>query len=142
MDPGIKILSSAQNKQCDALTTAEEGMNNHDLMDRATARIFQYLQHQLSGNIPVTFICGPGNNGADGLCLALMSATKGYSVETKICLLGKPPSAELDFRMNLPYKRIRSSLMPFLGQGSPHRYNTNGHRLFIPSIIKTDISFP
>jgi NAD(P)H-hydrate epimerase len=101
MDPGIKILSSAQNKQCDALTTAEEGMNNHDLMDRATARIFQYLQHQLSGNIPVTFICGPGNNGADGLCLALMSATKGYSVETKICLLGKPPSAELDFRMKL-----------------------------------------
>lgn len=101
MDPGLKILSSAQNKKCDVITSAQEGMNNHDLMDRATTRIFQYLQHQLSGNIPVTFLCGPGNNGADGLCLALMAAAKGYAVETKICLLGKTPSAELDFRMEL-----------------------------------------
>lgn len=101
MDPGLKILTSAENKHCDNLTMIQEGMNAHDLMDRATYRIFRHIQDRFTTDKPITFFCGPGNNGADGLCIALLFASKGYAVETKICLLGKTPSPALEFRMKL-----------------------------------------
>lgn len=101
MDPGLKILSSAENKHCDILTIRMEGMNAHDLMDRATLRIFHYIQDIFPTDKPITFFCGPGNNGADGLCIASLFAAKGYPVETKVCLLGKAPSSALQFRLKL-----------------------------------------
>ena len=101
MDPGLKIITSVQNRQCDALTMKNEGMNPHDLMDRAVQRIFQQLQTLLAPEVNVTVICGPGNNGADGLCLASLIAAKGQSVKTKICLFGKKPCQALAFRMSL-----------------------------------------
>ena len=101
MDPGLKILTSAENRHCDNLTIRNEGMNAHDLMDRATLRIFRYIQDKLPADKPITFFCGPGNNGADGLCIASLFASKGYTVETKVCLLSKAPSPALEFRLKL-----------------------------------------
>jgi hydroxyethylthiazole kinase-like uncharacterized protein yjeF len=101
MDPGLKILTSAESKKCDALTMHQEGMHPHDLMDRATLRIFQRLLTFLSDNKPIIILCGPGDNGADGLCLASLLVSRGYIVESKICLFGKTPSASLSFRIAL-----------------------------------------
>ncbi|MBM3920422.1 MAG: NAD(P)H-hydrate dehydratase [Sphingomonadales bacterium] len=101
MDPGLKIITFSESKECDALTIKNEGMRAHDLMDRATLRIFQRLLCLIPNNKSITVLCGPGNNGADGLCLASMLAVKGYDVETKICLLDKTPSASLTFRLSL-----------------------------------------
>lgn len=101
MDPGLKIVTSAESKQCDALTKKMEGMHAHDLMDRATQRIFQQLLPLIPNNTPVSIFCGPGDNGADGLCLASMLASRNYPIETQVCLLGKTPSPALAFRMSL-----------------------------------------
>ncbi|MFN4914457.1 MAG: NAD(P)H-hydrate dehydratase [Sphingomonadales bacterium] len=101
MDPGLKIITSEQSRLCDALTMKQEGMQQHDLMDRAVRRIFQYLQTLLTPDADVTVICGPGNNGADGVCLASLLAAHGYRINTKICLFGKKPSQALAFRMLL-----------------------------------------
>ncbi len=76
-------------------------MHPHDLMDRAVQRIFQHLQTLLTSDTAITIICGPGNNGADGLCLASLLAAKGFRVSTKICLFGKKPGQTLSFRMAL-----------------------------------------
>jgi len=101
MDPGLKILTSAESKKCDALTMQDERMHAHDLMDRATLRIFQRLYNFLAHDKPIIIFCGPGDNGADGLCLASLLVSRGYIVESKICLFGKTPSASLSFRIAL-----------------------------------------
>lgn len=107
MDPGLKILTSAESNQCDALTMHEEGMQTHDLMDRATLRIFQRLYSFLAHDKPIIIFCGPGDNGADGLCLASLLVSTGYIVESKICLFGKTPSDSLSFRIAL-YKHQKA----------------------------------
>ncbi|NBP05534.1 MAG: NAD(P)H-hydrate dehydratase [Bacteroidetes bacterium] len=101
MDPGLKIITFEESKSCDSLTMKMEGMHPHDLMDRATLRIFQRLKTLIHCDTPITVLCGPGDNGADGLCLSSMLAVKGYHVETKICLLGKNPAPSIAFRLAL-----------------------------------------
>ena len=85
----------------------QEGMHAHDLMDRATLRIFQRLLTFLSDNKPIIILCGPGDNGADGLCLASLLVSKGYIVESIICLFGKTPSPSLSYRIAL-YKHQKA----------------------------------
>lgn len=139
MDPGLKILTSAQNKECDTCTAFAEGMNSHDLMDRATIRIFQHLQNQIPKNIPICCLCGPGNNGADGLCLSILFATQGYEVETKICLLGKRPSTELEFRMKL-YASQTQINMQVIQQFD--ELNLNENSLIIDALFGTGLTAP
>jgi len=101
MDPGLKILTFADNKACDTRTLKKEKMHPHDLMDRAVFRIFQQLQTMIPEKSNISILCGPGDNGADGLCLSSMLTARGYSIGTLIFLLGKKPSPALSFRMDL-----------------------------------------
>lgn len=139
MDPGLKILTSAESKQCDTLTRQKEGMNAHDLMDRATARIFNCLLGIIPEHQPITVLCGPGDNGADGLCIASMLAAKGYSVNTKICLLGKNPSAALAFRIKLYGEQ--KNMQPVFVQ-SPDELDFDDHSTVVDALFGTGLTRP
>lgn len=67
-----------------------------DLMQRAGCYAFQYLKSYYTGARSITVLCGKGNNGGDGLVLALQAYLAGYRVQT--LLLTTPQQLQGDAR--------------------------------------------
>ena len=65
----MKILQAAQFKEWDSITISKQGIKSIDLMERAASACFAYLQNT-NQNSSYIILCGPGNNGGDGLALA------------------------------------------------------------------------
>ena len=77
---GYPILSAQQKKELDKNTIISEPIPSNDLLERACYRIFLSLKKIITIDQTVDIICGQGNNGADGLCLARIMAFHGYKV--------------------------------------------------------------
>lgn len=82
----MKLLSSSQFKTVEAASVSKQGITLTDLMDRAAWALFSEIDKKYSvKNRSFTIVCGPGNNGGDGLVLALMLINAG--AEVKVYLL-------------------------------------------------------
>lgn len=110
MDPGIAVLNAAACRSLDQYVIQHEPISSADLMERASYRLFQTFTQLLNTNRPLHIICGPGNNGGDGLCLSRIFASAGYKVRCSLLLFGKPPSADLQLQRNLlsRYSRVNA----------------------------------
>lgn len=95
----IKILSAAQTRAWDAHTIAQEPIASIDLMERACIAFadwfFKYIPHYSK----VLVICGPGNNGGDGLGIARILSALQY--EVTVCLVQENSNTTDDFAINL-----------------------------------------
>lgn len=87
----MKLLTPMQMNEVDKLATQRYGIPSILLMEHAAEKVFEYLQ-ACNDQEPVMIICGPGNNGGDGLALArlLCAFTKR---EVKVWLMA--PSEKL-----------------------------------------------
>lgn len=96
----MQILNATQIRAWDQFTIEKTPISSVDLMERAAMAFcekFQLLYPQKDQSLQV--ICGPGNNGGDGLAVARMLHFAGYTVEVIICAIGNQTSA--DFKKNL-----------------------------------------
>jgi NAD(P)H-hydrate epimerase len=75
----MKILTGSQIRQADRYTIENEPIASVDLIERAAARITEYLCERYAGRPPFIFLIGKGNNGADGLAVARLMAGRGFS---------------------------------------------------------------
>ena len=68
----MKILTAAQTHALDQATMQEQGITSLALMERAAQALLFWLYGQYLGGKPTDMLvlCGPGNNGGDGLALA------------------------------------------------------------------------
>ncbi|MFN4300158.1 MAG: NAD(P)H-hydrate dehydratase [Thermaurantimonas sp.] len=68
----MKILSAEQIREADRYTIENEPIASIDLMERAIhAWVSEYIQSPFfEYKKPITVLCGPGNNGGDGLGIA------------------------------------------------------------------------
>ena len=94
----MQIYTTQQIKAIDALTMRYEPISSIDLMERAAKRIFEWLAAHISPSQRVVVLCGPGNNGGDGLAVARMLHQCFFRVEV-YCLEATTHSA--DFEQNL-----------------------------------------
>jgi NAD(P)H-hydrate epimerase len=78
----MKILTAAQIRQLDQATTREQRTTSTELMERAATAVAEWLlRHYDPRHTPdVLLLCGPGNNGGDGLALARLLYQAGYPV--------------------------------------------------------------
>ena len=78
----MKLLSAAQIRQLDQATIAEQRTTSTALMERAATALAGWLHRRYTpaeaGEI--LLLCGPGNNGGDGLALARLLYLGGYAV--------------------------------------------------------------
>ena len=80
----MKIFSVAQIKKWDDYTIFNEPISSIDLMERAAAACFIWLQTYYKKTPSFTIFCGTGNNGGDGLAIARMLFLAGNSVKVYI----------------------------------------------------------
>ncbi len=77
----IKIFEAEKVKETDEYSIKHEPVSSVQLMERAANAFTQnFTQDFPDKNIPVTIICGNGNNGGDGLAIARMLSAKKYHV--------------------------------------------------------------
>lgn len=95
----MKIFSAAQIKACDAYTIHASGISSIDLVERAATACAEYIVRHFSTDTPFVFLCGMGNNGADGLALARIMLKHGYAV--KIFLLQHRTEISPEGKINL-----------------------------------------
>lgn len=77
----LPVLTAEQVRQVDALTIAREPIGSTALMERAAAAFVQaFLTRYGDRPRPLLVLCGPGNNGGDGLVIARSLAERGWPV--------------------------------------------------------------
>ena len=77
----MRILSADQHRSLDAATIERDGISSLDLMERAaTAWTKRFTQLYSDKDREIVVLCGPGNNGGDGLVIARLLRFDGYTV--------------------------------------------------------------
>ncbi|WP_276498615.1 NAD(P)H-hydrate dehydratase [Pontibacter litorisediminis] len=104
----MKILTAAQTREADAFTIREEGISSTDLMERAAKAFTGWFENKFQPGREVHILCGPGNNGGDGLAVARLLHERRYKVQPYV--VGDITKASDDFNVNL--RRLPPELHP------------------------------
>ncbi|HSE96930.1 MAG TPA: NAD(P)H-hydrate epimerase, partial [Blastocatellia bacterium] len=101
----MKILTAAEMREVDRLTTERYHIPGILLMENAAARVAEAIADQVDdpAALRALIICGRGNNGGDGAALARQLYLRGASV--LILLLGRVEEARGDARLNFEIVR-------------------------------------
>lgn len=102
------LLSADQIRQADQYTIQHEPISSLDLMERASQKCVDWIEtHFNSSTEKFLIICGPGNNGGDGLAIARLLQSLKYSVE--VILLGEKFSEDNQANQN-KWKEVGGSI--------------------------------
>ncbi len=94
----MKILTALQIREADQYTIKNAPIASIDLMERAATKCFDWIKIYVSSGIAIHVICGPGNNGGDGLVVARLLIQDGFQVKVSVIATGKFSG---DFLQNL-----------------------------------------
>ena len=134
----MKLLSAAQIRELDQATIREQRTTSTALMERAAIALAGWLyQHYTPAEAgEVLLLCGPGNNGGDGLALARLLYLAGYGVR-----LGLLPAAKYsdDYEYNhhvlpkvIAIQELSAEQLPVIAPGT----------LVIDALFGTGLSRP
>ncbi|HLJ22561.1 MAG TPA: NAD(P)H-hydrate dehydratase [Candidatus Acidoferrales bacterium] len=97
----MKVLTAAQMREADRLTTERYGIPGVELMENAGTAIAEFMLAKFPG-LPsrrILVLCGKGNNGGDGLVVA--RKLKDSDCTAVVFLFANPGSVEGDAAANL-----------------------------------------
>ncbi len=100
-----KILPVDKIQSADQFTIENEPIKSIDLMERAVNVLTAEIENNFEKSTIFTVVCGPGNNGGDGLALTRLLHNKGYDCHV---YLWKANKLSNDNQIN--YKRLIDEL--------------------------------
>ncbi|MFM9984836.1 MAG: NAD(P)H-hydrate dehydratase [Flavobacteriales bacterium] len=124
----MKLFTSDQIRLWDQATIESHFKDSSELMEFAAEKLVEQLLI-LEDPDRVYVICGIGNNGGDGLCMARILASQ--SVEVSVVVVGDAQQGSKDFRMNL--ERVMEADLPLMFYGKDEN-----HLVFEPDSIILD----
>ena len=98
----MKIVSAAEMREIDHVTSEKFGVPSLTLMEKAGAAVADHVSAFQRGNQRIVVLCGKGNNGGDGFVAARLFHEKGRSVQ--VILLADP--ADLKGDAAVMYSRL------------------------------------
>lgn len=100
----MKLLTAAQIREWDAYTIAHEPISSVDLMERAASVCVDSIEKIVNRHSylkRILVLCGPGNNGGDGLVMARLLSKLSLNVEV-FCVLETASNDQLIQKQKLP----------------------------------------
>ena len=115
-----KVLSAAEMREVDRLTTERYGIPSIILMENAANAVAKVITDKLGGSVEdkrILILCGKGNNGGDGAAIGRILWKEGAIVEIEL-------HADLndvvgDARTNFEAVRELESWPRYVGRGQP-----------------------
>ena len=101
-----KILSAQQIGEADSATIAYEPILEIDLMERAATLCAYWLREKLAPGARIHLLCGPGNNGGDGLVVARWLAGWGFKTSVWMVSEGSLSNASEINTRRLIYQKL------------------------------------
>jgi hydroxyethylthiazole kinase-like uncharacterized protein yjeF len=97
----MKVLTAAQMREADRLTTERYGISSLQLMENAGVAVTEFLREKFPNleQRKIAVLCGKGNNGGDGLVIARL--LKQYGCSPEVVLFANPGAVEGDAAVNL-----------------------------------------
>src|SRR5437868_1468567 len=98
----MKVLTAAEMREVDRLTTARYGIPSSQLMEAAgssVAEACRQLLPETAARSKVCVLCGKGNNGGDGLVAA--RHLQGHAAQLKVYLFANPEELRGEAASNL-----------------------------------------
>jgi NAD(P)H-hydrate epimerase len=135
----MKIFSASQIKKWDAFTIANEPIASIDLMERAAAKVVDWVFENNYTKKHFQIFCGKGNNGGDGLAIARMLLLHHYAVTVYILEFGNIGSA--DFQTNLARLHECSTDIHFI-QSPEFFHAINADGAIIDALFGTGLNKP
>lgn len=135
----LPVLTAEQIRSVDQLTVEREPVQSIDLMERAAVAFTKaLLRDHGSSPRPVLVLCGPGNNGGDGLAIARHLASRKWPV--RVLCPYDPVGSTADNTLNL--RRLREvGVEVFLGAGRSLPALRSGE-LVIDALFGTGLNRP
>lgn len=146
----MKILSAAEMREVDRLTTERHGVASLDLMENAAASVVAAAEKKFGelSNRRALVICGRGNNGGDGAAIARLLHNKGAEVD--VLLLGRVEDSSGDAKTNfeaaLDIATKAGSTFRFVEIATAEQFwaaaTVHPHALFVDAIFGTGLTRP
>ncbi len=134
----IKILSAKQIQALDQFTIEHEPIAAIDLMERACLAFTDWFVQHFRTEKKIGIICGPGNNGGDGLGIARILNGLGYTV--KVWIVSGDRKETENFKTNL--ERIRGRISVCEIAKDSDRGLFTGCEVLIDGLFGTGLSRP
>jgi hydroxyethylthiazole kinase-like uncharacterized protein yjeF len=98
----LHVLTAAQMREVDRLTTEKVGIPGLLLMENAAAQVVRALEEEFAplSRHRIVVLCGKGNNGGDGLAIARQLFVQGLAGEVEAVLLADPAGLSGDAAAN------------------------------------------
>jgi len=149
----MKVLSAAEMREVDRLTTERHGVPSLELMENAGRRVVEFLQERFPGPVndpggglrsrKIVILCGKGNNGGDGLVVARLVHQAG--VRPEVLLFAAPESVKGDAAVNLKrWRETRGSLegVTTEAEWASRRDVLSGADIILDALLGTGLSGP
>lgn len=107
-----KVLTAAQMREVDRLTTEKYGIPSILLMENAAHAVARVIAEKVGTEIKASILCGKGNNGGDGAAIARILWSQGADVD--VYLFGRVEDIKGEARANFDaIKKISERDPPF-----------------------------
>ena len=129
------VLTGEEAQYVDKATRENFHMDDLVLMERAAISLSEEIKKRFSKDEGILFLCGTGNNGADGVCAGRILFNEGYS-NIRICLaLGKE---KLSKAMKKQLSVAEAYKVPFLDE-LPEK---DGFSVIVDALFGTGLNRP
>jgi NAD(P)H-hydrate epimerase len=114
----MRLLDTAQMREADRRTIEDVGIPSLALMENAGRQVVAALERRFEGleHWRIAVLCGPGNNGGDGMVAARVLAEQGVAVG--VFLLGRAADVKGDARATLASLRALGHDVVEIGDAS------------------------
>src|SRR6188474_142824 len=136
----MKILNAEQIRAWDQYTIEHEPTASINLMERAAAKCFEWLEENSWFVYSFSIFCGKGNNGGDGLALARMLAMQGCTVSVNILEFGHRGTD--DFQANLARLHQYPSVAIHFIQDETNFHSFTKETVIIDALFGSGLSRP
>ena len=141
----MKILTAAEMREVDRLSTERYGIPSLTLMENAGRSVAQFIRSRFSHleRRRVVVLCGKGNNGGDGFVVARHLREMGANVS--VSLFASPAEIGADAAANLTrWRESGGELKPILGAGEwqMHKEVLRSADIIVDALLGTGVRGP